>query len=169
MHGLECSHCLRQNLTGICPVTCSTLGMWKSLVPCAKAMEQILRCLLTGAALAYSFIKTELSECIILNGRYDSLKFSDYCNFNTSCTRAHSITLVPPQSTINSYRFSFFVNTVFLWNTVSYAILSLSAPKFRRAQFFVTYNLIYFVIYCNLFEFVLYFVLLLCLFVVSVM
>ena len=42
------------------------------------------------------------------HGRYDSLKLSDYCKFNTSCTRAHSMTLVPPQSTINSYRFSFF-------------------------------------------------------------
>ena len=71
----------------------------------------------------------------ILNGRYDSLKFSDYCNFNTSCTRAHSMTLVPPQPTINSYRFSFFVSTVFLWNTVPYAILSLGAPKFRRALY----------------------------------
>ena len=42
----------------------------------------------------------------ILHGRYDSLKLSDYCKFNTSCTRAHSMTLVLPQSTINSYRFS---------------------------------------------------------------
>ena len=26
----------------------------------------------------------------ILHGRYDSLKFSDYCKFNTSCSRSHS-------------------------------------------------------------------------------
>ena len=71
----------------------------------------------------------------ILHGRYDSLKLSDYCKFNTSCTRAHSMTLVPPQSTINSYRFSFFVNTPFLWNTVPYDIVSLSAPKFRRVLY----------------------------------
>ena len=58
----------------------------------------------------------------ILHGQYDSLKVSDYCNFNTSCTRAHRMTLVPPQSTINSYRFSFFMNMVFLWNTVPYDI-----------------------------------------------
>ena len=67
----------------------------------------------------------------ILHGRYDSLKLSDYCKSNTSCTRAHSMTLVPPQSTINSYQFSFFVNTTFLWNTVPYDVVSLSAPKFR--------------------------------------
>ena len=33
----------------------------------------------------------------ILNGRYDSLKFSDYCNFHTSCTRAHSMTTIHNQ------------------------------------------------------------------------
>ena len=71
----------------------------------------------------------------ILHGRYDSLKLSDYCKLNTSCTRAHSMTLVPPQSTINSFRFSFFVNTAFLWNTVPYDIVTLSAPKFRRALY----------------------------------
>ena len=26
----------------------------------------------------------------ILHGHYNSLNFSDYCSFNTSCTRAHS-------------------------------------------------------------------------------
>ena len=40
---------------------------------------------------------------------------------------------VPPQSTINSHRFSFFVNTIFLWNTLPCDILTLSTPKFRQA------------------------------------
>ena len=43
----------------------------------------------------------------ILHGRYNSLKISDYCTFNTSCTRAHSLSFLPPQSTINSHRYSF--------------------------------------------------------------
>ena len=30
---------------------------------------------------------------------------TDYCSFNTSCTRAHNLSFVPPQSTINSHRF----------------------------------------------------------------
>ena len=38
-----------------------------------------------------------------------------------------------PQSIINSYRFSFFVNTAFLWNTVQYDVVALSAPEFRQA------------------------------------
>ena len=63
VHSVESSHCLRQGLTGICPMTCSLLGMWKLLVPCAESLELILRCLLTGAALAYPFITTELPEC----------------------------------------------------------------------------------------------------------
>ena len=71
----------------------------------------------------------------ILHGRYDSLTITDYCSFNTSCTRAHNLTFVPPQSTINSHRFSFFVNTVFLWNTLPLDILTLSTPKFRRALY----------------------------------
>jgi len=50
----------------------------------------------------------------ILHGRYDSLKLSHFCSFNSSCTRAHPLSLVPRQSTINSYRYSFFVNTIFL-------------------------------------------------------
>ena len=49
----------------------------------------------------------------ILKGRYDSLKLSNYCNFNTFCTQGHSLSLVPLQSSINSYRHSFFMNTVF--------------------------------------------------------
>ena len=63
------------------------------------------------------FITSKLFVCI-----YDVwhpiwwVQFSDnfrLLSFNTFCTWAHSIFLVPPQSTINSYRYSFFVSTVF--------------------------------------------------------
>ena len=40
----------------------------------------------------------------ILHGRYDSLTITDYCSFNTSCTRAHNLSFIPPQSTIDSHR-----------------------------------------------------------------
>ena len=44
------------------------------------------------------------------------LSFSKYCNFNSaSSTRSHRLSLLPPISTINSRRHSFFVNTTFLW------------------------------------------------------
>ena len=42
-----------------------------------------------------------------------SLTFSDYYRKNVSCTRAHEQSVMPLQSTINSYRYSFFVNVVF--------------------------------------------------------
>ena len=42
-----------------------------------------------------------------------SLKFSDYYCFNASCTRAHELCVVPLQSTINCYWYSFFVNAAF--------------------------------------------------------
>ena len=71
----------------------------------------------------------------ILHSRYDSLKLSDYCVFNSSCTRANPLSLVPRQSTINSFRYSFFVNTVFLWNTIPYTVLTLKASKFRQAVY----------------------------------
>ena len=32
-----------------------------------------------------------------------TLKLTDYAKFNTSCTQAHSMTLVPPRFTINSH------------------------------------------------------------------
>jgi len=38
----------------------------------------------------------------IMYNRYSSMKLVDYCTVNYSCTSAHAISLVPPQSTINS-------------------------------------------------------------------
>ena len=65
-----------------------------------------------------------------------SLNFSDYYHHNTSATRAHNLTIVPLQSTINSYRFSYFVNTVFLWNNVSIDILNIkSVNSHHRALY----------------------------------
>ena len=71
----------------------------------------------------------------IMNNRYDSLKLSDFCTFNTSCTCAHSLSLVPPQSTINSFGHSFFVNAPFLWNTVPDFSFTLSSRNFRSAVY----------------------------------
>ena len=58
-----------------------------------------------------------------------SLPFSSSFSFTNSCTRSHSLSLQCKQSSINyyrSYRFSFFVNGIFLWNSVPHDILSLS-------------------------------------------
>ena len=52
------------------------------------------------------------------------LSFSKYCTFNpASSTRSHCLSLLPPISTINSRRYSFFVNITFLWNSIPLNIL----------------------------------------------
>jgi len=54
------------------------------------------------------FCCEEITLYDILHGRYDALKLSHFCVFNSSCTRAHPLLFVPPQSTINSFRYLFF-------------------------------------------------------------
>ena len=49
---------------------------------------------------------------------------SNYFRFNTTVTRAHSLTLNLPTSTINAFRYSFFVSVCFLWNGIPEAILA---------------------------------------------
>ena len=44
--------------------------------------------------------------------------------FNRSSTRSHSLTLRCTRSRINSFRYSFFVNIPFLWNTIPYDIVN---------------------------------------------
>ena len=70
----------------------------------------------------------------IMHDQYTFLKLVGYCTFNFSCTCAHSICLVPPQSAINSLRHSF-VNTLILWNTVLASVLMLSPPKVCPAMY----------------------------------
>ena len=55
-----------------------------------------------------------------------SLSFSNYFTFSNSHTRSHSLSLLCKQSTINSYRYSFFVNSIFFWNSVPHEILTVS-------------------------------------------
>ena len=71
-----------------------------------------------------------------------SIKFNCHCKFNSiSSTRSH-LSINPPQSTINSRRYSFFVNTVFLWNSVPLTILNDPNPKsFRHSLYhYVCFN-----------------------------
>ena len=60
-----------------------------------------------------------------------ALKFSDYFSFTSSCTRSHSLSIHCKSSSVNSYRYSFFVNSIFLWNRIQESILH--SPK--RNQF----------------------------------
>ena len=60
------------------------------------------------------------------------IKFSDYFQLNELKTRSHHLTIYPISSSINSYRYSFFVNTIFLWNSINYDVLSAPWPFFKR-------------------------------------
>jgi len=63
-----------------------------------------------------------------------AINLNNFCSFVSSCTRHHSLCIVPLQTTINSFRFSFFGNTPFIWNKIPFNILSLSnCDAFRHA------------------------------------
>ena len=49
----------------------------------------------------------------------------DYFKLNSSATQSHALCIQPITSTINSYHYSFFVNSVFLWNCVPFIVLSI--------------------------------------------
>ena len=69
----------------------------------------------------------------------DYLNFDDYLCFNQSSTRSHSLTLHCARSRINSFRYSFFVNIPFLWNSIPYDIVnstSYVAFKYKLKSFF---------------------------------
>ena len=54
------------------------------------------------------------------------INFSDYFEFNTLCTRSHSLTLKVLSSTIDAFCYCFFVSMAFLWNTIPEDILARS-------------------------------------------
>ena len=57
------------------------------------------------------------------------IKFSDYFQLNELTTHSHPLTIYPISSSINgyTYRYSFFVNTIFLWNSITCDVLSASS------------------------------------------
>ena len=52
-----------------------------------------------------------------------TVKLTDFCSFVSSCTRQHSLSIFPLQSTINTLRYSFFGNISFIWNKVPFIII----------------------------------------------
>ena len=65
------------------------------------------------------------------------ITFTRHFELNTLPTRSHPSTLISKASTINAYRYSFFVDTPFLWNRIPYDIISTSSAmsfklKLRR-------------------------------------
>ena len=67
-------------------------------------------------------------------GNVTDTAIHDYFQFNSSTTRSHALSIQPVTSTINSYRYSFFVNSVFLWNHVPFNILSIVNKALFRCK-----------------------------------
>ena len=80
-----------------------------------------------------------LSICFLYDAytQWNSLCFDQYCTFNTvTSTRSHQLSLVPPISTINARRYSLFVNTCFLWNSLPATIFQIAdLLSFRRSLY----------------------------------
>ena len=53
----------------------------------------------------------------------NSLPFSEHFQLLQAPTRCHTLSVRPVTSSINSFRYSFFVNSPFLWNTIPHSIL----------------------------------------------
>ena len=70
--------------------------------------------------------------CIVLLyailSNFTPIKFSDYFQSNVFSIRSHPLMILPFPSSINSFRYSFFVNSVFFWNSISLCALSSSEP-----------------------------------------
>ena len=63
-----------------------------------------------------------------------SIPFNSHFKFSSTNTRSHSLSLTTSSYTINSYRFPFFINSPFLWNSVPVEILQIfKAIPFRMA------------------------------------
>ena len=107
MHRVEPSYCCRQGHTGVCSTTCSVLACGSRWSPMQNRWSKSSDdCLHELCWPTLSSRRNYLSVSMIydiLHGRYNSLNFSDYCSFNSSSTRAHTLSLIPLQSTIDSY------------------------------------------------------------------
>jgi len=90
-----------------------------------------------GLQLTWPDLSTRRNYCLLYDiiNKHQSLPLPDSVKFNNFSTRSHSLSLVPLCSTINCYRFLFFVNIIFLWNSVPHSILSLSCTGFRRTLY----------------------------------
>jgi len=65
---------------------------------------------------------------------WTTISFDDYFTFNCTITRSHSKMLTTKSSSINAYRFSFFVNIVFLWNSLPVSVCNLNSRKVFRCS-----------------------------------
>ena len=76
-----------------------------------------------------------LSCCQVykITKQLDCLDFDTYFKYRISVTRSHDGTLVIPSSRINAFRYSFFVNVPFLWNSLPAKVIN--CPSYSSFKF----------------------------------
>ena len=79
------------------------------------------------------------------------INFSDYFQLNDSPTHSHPLTILPLLSSINAFCYSFFVNSVFLWNSITFDVLSASLDCFKHNFCFDSNVLCFFLVYVCLY------------------
>ena len=81
-----------------------------------------------------------LSVCTLQDIRHtNTISFPTYCTYNIMPTRSHVLTLIPPSSTINARRHSFFVRVCFIRNAVPINILNLDVSPRCLQTFLLTF------------------------------
>ena len=73
-----------------------------------------------------------LSVCQVLDILHHHNSTKQFQLPNNTSTRSHPLTIQPISSSITSYRYSFFVNSPFLWNNIPYAILKIKQSNSFR-------------------------------------
>ena len=76
-----------------------------------------------------------LSCCQVykITKQLDCLDFDTYFKYRISVTRSHDGTMVIPSSRINAFRYSFFVNVPFLWNSLPAKVIN--CPSYSSFKF----------------------------------
>jgi len=100
------------------------IGLLNGYMVVAGALKPTLGLFLPKiAALNLVSLLSNLGDSFFISFLHDiyhhrtSINFDHHFKFNSLLsTRSHRLSLCPPQSTINCRRYSFFVNTVFLWS-----------------------------------------------------
>ena len=101
---------------------CCSMDLWKLLVFTIQFFVHFPKWLLLPTLPSFSPIKKKFSLSQLLPANISQI--CAHCTFNPiPPTRSHRLSIVPLQSTINSWRYSFFVNMTFLWNNIPIHIL----------------------------------------------
>ena len=73
------------------------------------------------------------SQVFKITKQMDCLDFDTYFKYRSTVTRSHDATLVIPNSNINAFRYSFFVNAPFLWNSLPIQVVH--CPSYNSFKF----------------------------------